>query len=888
MAITIGPNEISLNGVKYPLVGKVRPSLASTFPEKTVIGDYSIDSDPVASTWAMSDWTGGILLEEMDVAKAAHRNKAYWSTCDLRFPGSMTLPGLATAVTIPDTTSGVTNDPQHKDLDFEAASTDTTWAGNISQSAVSPRSGTNAGRVTTNDGDTYTGTQDVPWYSEYQSKAFTFTMYAKRSNAGVTYKIGINDGVTTTYCSAAASATYAKITHTKTLAAAATQLQLICWVNDATGGGPCTTDFDDGTLYTVIDGDPIFCEFDSMLYMGKGNNLSVLNEDGDEFETVKNDFEAKIRTLDSSLNSCMYIGLGDARNYWYLQIIENCADNWDELIDTDATSTTGSGRVILGVAAGMAAGDIIATEVISADLTNCSDVYFNIESSITVSEGDLELLIDETALCASPDKTLEVSALTAGVKTPVTLALGDTLTLNAVISIGLEQDVDGGACTIYVYPIYAFAQADETAVTLSAQWDDKEFFSDSDGQMKYDATPNAASPSMTANGKLDLPDNYLKNLVLYRDADGDYVIYGATRQGLWIHDYTNAKWIETELTSPDHATGGMGADVWRDALYISSGLHVDYYKTGTTANIDSVGLDEYDGLPATRGGEIVKHIKGSDALYALVDSQYEGATSRSTVMRYDKLGWQCFWEAGSNNLDMHNGIESSIYAYRLWFDASDTVYYIPLYAYLAKPKKISTYTYAASGTHITPWFDAGWPNGDKLALKFKTKTSGCSANETVTVSYRTDHTNTDLTTGWTSMGAITTNTTTTYTFGSDAGTSFKSIQFKFALARGGTTTNSPCIEWTSFVYLKKANSASTISWQYQFTVDCNQTYNHKSKSQLVDAVKTAVESTTLVQLGFRNDTGGTDSPYGEIRSVNGDVQTGIRKQGQYTLVFVAP
>ena len=54
------PNEISLNGVYYPIMRPVQSVLASIYPSKVVIGDTSKDSQARTSVIAWSDWRGGI------------------------------------------------------------------------------------------------------------------------------------------------------------------------------------------------------------------------------------------------------------------------------------------------------------------------------------------------------------------------------------------------------------------------------------------------------------------------------------------------------------------------------------------------------------------------------------------------------------------------------------------------------------------------------------------------------------------------------------------------------------------------------------------------------------------------------------------------------------
>ena len=93
-ATVVDTNEISLNGVYYPITRPVRSTLASIYPAKVVIGDTTKDSQLRSSIIAWSDWRGGIGINRMD--GAGDVNRAWYSTCQLRYKNHLVLPGLAT------------------------------------------------------------------------------------------------------------------------------------------------------------------------------------------------------------------------------------------------------------------------------------------------------------------------------------------------------------------------------------------------------------------------------------------------------------------------------------------------------------------------------------------------------------------------------------------------------------------------------------------------------------------------------------------------------------------------------------------------------------------------------------------------------------------------
>lgn len=144
-------------------------------------------------------------------------------------------------------------------------------------------------------------------------------------------------------------------------------------------------------------------------------------------------------------------------------VVEDCEDAWDEYVDPDVTVSVdgtdkkvGTNSVKLTVAATTTAGDILATEAIaSMNLTAAYQIALWVKCSVATAAGDLQLLLDDTANCASPLETLNIPALTAGTWTRVALPLTTPANLTAVISVGLKYAVDIGACDIWLDDITA-------------------------------------------------------------------------------------------------------------------------------------------------------------------------------------------------------------------------------------------------------------------------------------------------------------------------------------------------------------------------------------------------------------------------------------------------
>lgn len=138
-------------------------------------------------------------------------------------------------------------------------------------------------------------------------------------------------------------------------------------------------------------------------------------------------------------------------------LIEDGEDAWNESVDANVTSTAsaaekkvGANSAQLAVAVGAAANAILATEALAPlDLSLYDQVKLWIRSTINVAANQLQLLLDDTANCASPVLTLNIPALTQNVWQRVVLPYDRTAAgLNAIISIGIKQVADLGVVTL--------------------------------------------------------------------------------------------------------------------------------------------------------------------------------------------------------------------------------------------------------------------------------------------------------------------------------------------------------------------------------------------------------------------------------------------------------
>ena len=512
-----------------------------------------------------------------------------------------------------------------------------------------------------------------------------------------------------------------------------------------------------------------------------------------------------------------------------------------------------------------------------------------------------------------------------GIEIQVTDSLSYTDTSNVTWLILAHYDSTGSTWSFARYPSYDGTNAGvwdkpdtAKATKYLASWDDRLWGISNEGQLWYALTISDDDGTAVDDARLPLPAGYVTSLFVARDAGGEPILYVGTKQGLWAHDAANAKFMKTEVEFPFHPHGGKGTQRWRDSIYFPSGLGMYRYINGqNNAVLTVAGPDRDDGVPESNRGTIMmtegthnEFLVGVDATtsptvtssdsvpYQWVGSSIsghgspviDGDTGYSSVLAYDERGWQAKWVASTAGRKIDSMHVSNAYSdvnenYRLWFGFNDYVYYMKLPVDIINPSRVSDFEYAASGVHETPWFNAGQSEVDKLALKLKVECQDTSATETVTVQYATDYSE-----SYTSMGSITSDGITTYTFGSSLGTTFRAIKFKLSLAR---TTNTSTLN-----YKKKTPDVVSLTlewrkkieakWGHQVQVDLNKPYNGKDPRGLRSALVSAIESNTLSEFTFRDDAGGTRNYYVDVTSATGIEYSGYDERGLTTISLVEP
>ncbi len=144
--------------------------------------------------------------------------------------------------------------------------------------------------------------------------------------------------------------------------------------------------------------------------------------------------------------------------------IHACDRVFDENVDSglsavvDSQDSRRGDAVKITVTAGAAASAKITDSIPSKNLSGMTHFEGWIKSSITAAAGEIDLLLDDTAACASPLETIAMPALVAGVWTRFEVALANPQDDTAIISVGVQFTTDNGAQVCWIDDFHAVNQ----------------------------------------------------------------------------------------------------------------------------------------------------------------------------------------------------------------------------------------------------------------------------------------------------------------------------------------------------------------------------------------------------------------------------------------------
>ena len=572
-------------------------------------------------------------------------------------------------------------------------------------------------------------------------------------------------------------------------------------------------------------------------------------------------------------------------------LIEDCEDAWNEYTDASVAATAdtdvkqvGTASAKLRASVNVSSGNRVATEAISSlDLSSYTKVNLMVRSSVNKNSGDYQLLLDNTASCASPLEAIDLPSLTANTWTAVQLTLANPESDTAIVSVGIKAVAQMNTLEIlYIDQIVADAYVGTPLdiIEVTDSTDTYLVIASADCAMIYDESTwqymlDAYAPqgylswydgklySISADGKTlnASPANDVDGTWTQSSLTGDFgTVYGMftgkllttaestlymhSNKGLWSIDVANAKAYKQEVDYPPHTNAGRAGMYWNANIWQSTAAGILKISSNMATG---VGPDLDDGLPSGFQGHISAMATVGNWLIYAVNG---GSSDKSSILKRNaSLGGslQIYSTSATNKaIACIHCSPSSLYTNgRLWFGESTDIKYMMMPDLTQNVKQISSYEYVNdSGTGELPVFRKLAAIG-KTALGVAAVTKSCDSNEYVELFYGLNGANPT-----TSLGTyITSPRPTILTFNSGLGTTFYTIQFAIKLYRGGTAGNSPELESLMFYYLP--TPSTILGWTFRI-----QATDHNA-AKIISEFETIRDTNTLVAFYPSGDTSKT-------------------------------
>jgi len=391
-------------------------------------------------------------------------------------------------------------------------------------------------------------------------------------------------------------------------------------------------------------------------------------------------------------------------------------------------------------------------------------------------------------------------------------------------------------------------------------------------------------------------------MVVGRDAAGNNVIYLIHNSGLYVYDVDNERFEPTELRLQPGPNQEVVIDWWLGRLYVGNQNELFEYIPGNPANVRLIGLNPRDGLPELYRANLFWVTHGPFELYVMTRVGLASGTAdeRAAVLGWDRKGWRVLWtgptnEAGQTSMLVSGADENELRLFWASDPGSGTLYWTTIPSGTIHPNQITEQTYAPSSTHETPRFNVADDVVGNL-LSLKVRHTNCTSTIHITCFYRINES-----ASWVQLldaqaGSVNFDATDDRIEGSDGitefifpnrtdpvGLAFRDVQFRFDFATG-TNTISPDIRSVTFEYEKTL----PLKWAHRITIAVKDNLNEFSAEQLLDNIRTAVDSDTLVEFTFRNRDDDLYNYWVRILNISGMEHTGDNFDQEIELLLVEP
>ncbi len=882
----IVPDEIELNGKKYHIRGGVKGGWLDPFPEQFTTGDPSYDNRRDLSSWIINDLRNGIGVEEMD--EKIDANRCWWTNCIIKYRNHILPPRLATKVTtLPTTVSAPTIDNANMELD------NADWT-NGARSNVQAHGGTYSWLVNAGGGgDAYQDVSTDPSGDGFLSKAFIVDGWIWQTGASTSHII-IDDGVgTTSSATFTATGAWTHVHVIRVIDGSATRVRITL---DTAGG---TEYFDDLAISGQTIGDIIFVNFNGESYIATGDTLAKLNSARNEYEPVGT-FPATITALTASLNSRLYIYLGDSEFYWWMDTSEvftraitanaywgfqhdaklfkvNTSGTVEFSTDPDdAAPTWSSGGAITDIAAQ------IEGFVVGRDANGNYVPYAATHSITKVYDSATPQWIDTEARLPNHPIGGRGHAYWNG-KLYFSYGLGlkeyypET---GAYIDIGLTER-DG-------LPV----EYNGEIVKLLGDTGLKGMFAGID----------ASITSGNSKSGLYLYDGFgwqcwwVPLTTLIEDCEDDWqgIVGEVDSNSADTTDFqVGSASVKLEIAAGASAGNRAAIEDFASidlsqhnsvSLRVKSSIALDsgdyqLLLDDTAACVSPIETLDIPALSANIWTKVVLTLASPSSDTAIISVGIKTIVDKGAfTLRIDHIEAQTYNQAIDDII-----VSSAQSEYAVYFVAGGDIWYIDIPRGIENPDKI-TQSYETSGILLSPWFDAGNDVAAKLAKVLADFANGITTTETVELKYRIDHINTDLDTGWTTLETLNTTDESGFNeelFASGAGLSFKAIQFRLDFVTGGSTSKGDIKSLV--LYFKKRTGLEKLR-QWVVTVLCDDHADTKAKEKITN-LKGLIESSTDVTFLYRANDGSDESFYVTVDCPEFKEESGRDYAANYNLVL---
>lgn len=446
----------------------------------------------------------------------------------------------------------------------------------------------------------------------------------------------------------------------------------------------------------------------------------------------------------------------------------------------------------------------------------------------------------------------------------------------------------------YSSAIATWAQSAKNALNLEF-WHERFWGIDSTGQLWW--TYTMGSEEVDDAQVLLQSGEVVTGLLQARTTNQEFILYAVTSKGLYSHDIGNRRFVPIkDIVLPDNNafTHERPAVVWRERIYLAAGRGIIEYDP-VTGTIRDTGFDLDDGLPALLDGVVSCMVAGPRALYVGTDPV--SSNDFSVIMAWDGQGWSILFkdEQVANrqmeSLHVASGIDGtgSETLPNLFSGRTNQIFNYNINNSSVRTGNINGFTFTTNNDrnqHDYPVFDAGQGDITKVFLRLKFEVEGVDVSHSVTVFIAFDGGSfTQLRDAQTSDSTFSAandriegNGITTFSFptvAAPAGTIFRNLQVRFTF-RSTDSTSSQDVLSVTLEYIKVLDPKLA----FDFDLDLSGDYFNLSPQAARALLVTALETAILVELTFRDDTGGTRNYFVNVKQVSAIEETGHRETGR--------